>query len=359
MTVIWDCVSLLLIVLLDVPHLFCRSNTLCPHTSFYHDCWIRRFPGLFLSLPRSEQHGAKVLQQQLEQSAQLCSRKCCDQASCNLAAFYSNTKEGTVNCHLVHCPQPESCILQLQERAVLFTVTAGIDPDLLVFDKLGHFDFNPRSSLKWERPNVSHVLASSADVSPLQDSPNQNTPSSIEPQPQPLPPVQPPPQHSPPMLLSPAEDSPLRSFPPTHFPPLTDPVVSDSTTVSPSCAGTLAQVAISEGSTPSLLPQMDQPMSEALSPAHLDSSKQHINETKGHNGKNQSSEGEVEDTANPWIGLWLLPGLLGSSVAFLCCCSGILALGCCRRRRGRYRPGHRGEEGKQMPIRCTLLKDNV
>ncbi|KAM4747773.1 MANSC domain-containing protein 4 isoform 2-T3 [Rhinophrynus dorsalis] len=241
-------VILLLVSLLDVPGSLCRSSALCPHTSFYHDCWIRRFPGLFLNLPGSVQHGAQVLQSQGEPTAQLCSRKCCDHASCNLAVFYSENNEET-NCHLIHCPQPESCILQPQEGAVLFTATAG--------------------------------------------------------------------------------------------------------------ARSLSEGANSEGSLPSL-PPLDQPMSDLQSPAHLDSSKQHFNETKGHSGKNQSSDGEVVNTKGPWVGLWLLPGLLGSSMVLLCCCSGILLLGCCRRRkRGRYRPGRVVDSRRGTLIRFAVLKERV
>ncbi|KAM4675767.1 MANSC domain-containing protein 4 [Discoglossus pictus] len=354
MAVGWDCVGFLLLALLDVPGIFCKSSILCPHTSYYHDCWIKRFPGLLLSLPGSEQRGAKVLQRQPERSAQLCSRKCCDQASCNLAVFYSNTSQGRVNCHLVHCPQPESCILQLQEKAVLFTVTAGIDPDLLVFDKVGHIDLNPRSFFKWERPNASQVQTTPGPLPTSQDTTPQHNSLSPEPFPhQARPPLQSSAQHSPPMPISP-RDSLLLS----HSSPPTAPLVSESTTVPPTVAKTLSQTATRESFFTSL-PQIGRPMSDMQSPAHLDSSKQHLNETKGHSGKNQSSEGEVEDTTRPWVSLWLFPGLLGSSVTILCCCSGILALGCCRRRRGRYRPGQVIEKGRRTLIRCTMLKEKV
>ncbi|KAM4747771.1 MANSC domain-containing protein 4 isoform 1-T2 [Rhinophrynus dorsalis] len=354
-------VILLLVSLLDVPGSLCRSSALCPHTSFYHDCWIRRFPGLFLNLPGSVQHGAQVLQSQGEPTAQLCSRKCCDHASCNLAVFYSENNEET-NCHLIHCPQPESCILQPQEGAVLFTATAGIDPDLLVFDKVGQIDFNPRSSLKWERPNESGALASLPSLPhslrPQYPPPNLPSPSPHKLIPQPFSPLHhSSPQHSLPHPASPG-DSPLRSFPPTHS-SLTAPYILESTSVSPAGARSLSEGANSEGSLPSL-PPLDQPMSDLQSPAHLDSSKQHFNETKGHSGKNQSSDGEVVNTKGPWVGLWLLPGLLGSSMVLLCCCSGILLLGCCRRRkRGRYRPGRVVDSRRGTLIRFAVLKERV
>ncbi|CAN2390476.1 MANSC domain-containing protein 4 [Pristimantis euphronides] len=222
-----ESMTLLLFSLLDIPWILCLPSALCPHTAFYHGCWIRRFPGLFLSFSRSEQRGVRVLQRRPEPSAQLCSRKCCHQESCNVAVFYSETSSENGECHLVHCPEPESCLIQLQERSVLYTVTAGVDPDLLVFDKLGHVDLNPQSSLKWERLNLSRAPASSPP-----------DPSAVLPSEEPLsnslatrPLLHPPTQH-PPHRPSPA-DSPLRSLSPTYSPPLTTQVTSETPPISP------------------------------------------------------------------------------------------------------------------------------
>uniref|UniRef100_A0A8C5MYB8 MANSC domain containing 4 n=1 Tax=Leptobrachium leishanense TaxID=445787 RepID=A0A8C5MYB8_9ANUR len=350
MAVGFQYVVLLHLAFLDLPGILTRSNVLCPHTSFYHDCWIRRFPGLFLSLAVSKQRGARVLQKQPEVSASRCSRKCCDQASCNMAVFMDNI-EGQDNCHLVYCPQPESCILQLQERAILFTVTSGVDPDLLVFNKQGQVDFNPRSSLKWERSNESRPLNSSPLHTPdvlttsAASVKQQETISGNSPQ-QPLSPPRPSPQNS-----------PLRSFPPTQSPPLTTPSASDKPFITPSGTRGLVGAITTEKTAPSV-PPLGQPRPNLQSPAHLDSSKQHLNETKNHNGRNQSSEGELDDPRDPLANLWLLPCLLGSALAFLCCCTGILTLGCCKRRkRGRYRPAHASDTTRGTLLRCTHLKE--
>ncbi|KAM4035387.1 MANSC domain-containing protein 4 [Anomaloglossus baeobatrachus] len=329
MAVSAESVSLLLFSLLDVPWIFCLSSALCPHTAFYHGCWIRRFPGLFISFSGSEQRGARLLQRRPEPSAQMCSRKCCHQESCNVAVFYSETSAESGDCHLVHCPEPESCVLQLQERSVLYTVTAGVDPDLLVFDQLGHIDVNPRSSLKWERLNISRVpptLGPSMEPHSLPTRPHDELPT----------------QHPPAQLPSPA-DSALRSLAPTYSPPLT---ATDAASIPPEP---------NKGAPPSS-PPLDQP--DLQSPAHLDSSKQHVNETKGHSGRNQTYEGDTEDPADTWANLWPLPTMIGSTVTLLCCCSGILAFGCCRRRRrGRYRPWRAPRTGKRTLITCTLLKE--
>ncbi|XP_073505494.1 uncharacterized protein [Phyllobates terribilis] len=334
MAVSVESVSLLLFSLLEVPWIFCLPSALCPHTAFYHGCWIRRFPGLVLSFSGSEQRGARLLQRRPEPSAQMCSRKCCHQDSCNVAVYYSVTSTESGDCHLVHCPEPESCLLQLRERSVLYTVTAGVDPDLLVFDQLGHIDLNPRSSLKWERLNISRMpptLGPSKEPQSLPTSPHD----------EPLP-TQPPPPQPP----SPA-DSPLRSLAPTYSPPIT---AQDVTSVSPRGAGKPDKEA------PPSSPPLGRP--ELQSPAHLDSSKQHVNETKGHGGRNQTYEGETEDPADTWANLWPLPTMIGSTVTLLCCCSGVLAFGCCRRRRrGRYQPWRAPRTGKRTLITCTLLKE--
>ncbi|XP_063786692.1 MANSC domain-containing protein 4 [Pseudophryne corroboree] len=356
MAVNLDSSALLFFSLLDIPWLLCMSSALCPHTTFYHDCWIRRFPGLFLSFSASEQRGARVLRRQPEPTAQLCSRKCCDQESCNVAVFISETGDGKANCHLMHCPQPESCLVQLQERGVFFTVTAGVDPDLLVFDKLGHVDLNPRSSLKWERQNISRALVSPASVSPPVLTPKEPSIHQPSTSPPTFPPFHSSPQQPPPQLPSPA-DSPLRSYPPTISPSLTTPLVSESPFISASVDRSLQGGDLSIQPLP-YSPPLGQPMSDVQSPAHLDSSKQHVNETKGHSGRNQSSDGETEDIADHLATLWPLPALIGSTVTLLCCCSGILALGCCRRkRRGRYRPGRARNAGRKTLIRCTLLRE--
>ncbi|XP_040271553.1 MANSC domain-containing protein 4 isoform X1 [Bufo bufo] len=346
-----ESVTLLLFSLLDIPWVLCLSSALCPHTTFYHGCWIRRFPGLFLSFSGSEQRGAKVLQRHPEPSAQLCSRKCCHQELCNLAVFYFEMNNESGECHLVHCPQPESCLLQLQERSILYTVMAGADPDLLVFDKLGHIDLNPRSSLKWERLNLSRVPTSSTPVSPTILPSNEPHVNSLSTHPHDELPLHPPTQHPSPQPPSPA-DSPLRSLPPTYSPPLTAQVTSKTTLISS------PEDRESNKETPPSLPPLDQP--DLQSPAHLDSSKQHINETKGHSGRNQTYEGDTEDSSDTMTHLWPLPALIGSMVTLLCCCSGILAFGCCRRkRRGRYRPWRAPRAEKGTMITCTLLKEKA
>ncbi|KAJ8411185.1 hypothetical protein AAFF_G00171910 [Aldrovandia affinis] len=129
--------------------------------SFYKNCWIRRFPGIFIDIDESERRGAQLLKFYQEESAMKCSRTCCltRNFSCNLAVFHNETVPESVNCFHLHCPALESCVLRRRNDAILYNVSKGVDPDLLVFGK--YFSSNMRvwPNLSSSRLNASEPLA--------------------------------------------------------------------------------------------------------------------------------------------------------------------------------------------------------
>ncbi|XP_050955347.1 mucin-5AC [Labeo rohita] len=154
MTVPWS--------LLWILGLICSSDSSCSPTSYYKSCWIRRYPGLYVDIEESQRRGAHILKLYQEESALKCSRACCltRNFSCNLAVFHFNTTQDSVNCFHLQCPTLESCIPHHRGNVILYNVTKGVDPDLLVFGK--YFTTNVRvlPHMSSSRLNVSEPLTS-------------------------------------------------------------------------------------------------------------------------------------------------------------------------------------------------------
>ncbi|KAJ8382789.1 hypothetical protein SKAU_G00035670 [Synaphobranchus kaupii] len=123
--------------LLVILSLVYNTETKCSPTSFYKNCWIRRFPGIFIDIDESQRRGAQLLKFYQEDSALKCSRTCCitRNFSCNLAVFHYDTVQESVNCFHLRCPELDSCVLRRRNNVILYNVTKGVDPDLLVFGK--------------------------------------------------------------------------------------------------------------------------------------------------------------------------------------------------------------------------------
>uniref|UniRef100_A0A3B1IGS6 MANSC domain containing 4 n=1 Tax=Astyanax mexicanus TaxID=7994 RepID=A0A3B1IGS6_ASTMX len=144
--------------------LFCwlkAAEAGCSPTSYYRNCWIRRFPGLYISVEESERRGAALLQLYQEESALKCSRACClsTNFSCNLAVFHYNTTQDSANCFHLHCPTLESCILRHRGNVILYNVTKGVDPDLLVFGN----HFNPEFQILPNQARLNNSEPFSSD----------------------------------------------------------------------------------------------------------------------------------------------------------------------------------------------------
>ncbi|XP_030588426.1 MANSC domain-containing protein 4 [Archocentrus centrarchus] len=147
--------------LLTVFSLVWRIESRCSPTSYYKNCWIRRFPGVFIDIEESQRRGAQLLKHYQEDTALKCSRTCCltRNFSCNLAIFHYDTTQENLNCFHLHCPTLESCILSHRDNVVLYNITKGVDPDLLVFGK--YFTSNVRVlPHHYSRVNASEPLLS-------------------------------------------------------------------------------------------------------------------------------------------------------------------------------------------------------
>uniref|UniRef100_A0A8B9U5B9 MANSC domain containing 4 n=1 Tax=Anas zonorhyncha TaxID=75864 RepID=A0A8B9U5B9_9AVES len=291
-----------------------KSDCLCTPTTFYKNCWIRRFPGLLIDLQESQKRGAQVLKIYAEVSSQQCSRNCCLQrnVSCNLAVFYHGATHENMNCLHMTCPSLESCIIKARINVVLYNITTGIDPDLLIFEKATSKELHMHSSPnKYERQNSTKttewerfITYSKAEMSPLDDHLAKRT--------------------------------------------YTTSVSARSTTSSDK--RTVRSTLISKSA---------EVLSHMPTPPRLNSSKQHLNETKGYSGRNYTSDNEVPAWDAAALGVWLIPVVLCSSLIFLCCCTVALAAGRCRNRKGQYNPIRRGRAMSRRVIKYTSVKGSL
>ncbi|NXD72401.1 MANS4 protein, partial [Eolophus roseicapillus] len=318
-----------------------ESDSLCSPTTFYKNCWIRRFPGLLIDLQESQKRGAQVLKIYEEVSPQQCSRTCCllRNVSCNLAVFYHGAINKKTNCLHISCPALESCILKAKINVILYNITTGIDPDLLIFEKLTSKELNTHSpTSKYERQNSTktterercqHHNATSSSL--LLQAPSSTTShgfiantytfsTSLTVQNTEVP------------IYSSAE-----TFPPDdRFAKRTSTSVSTRSITSSD--KTVHSTSISKSA-------------EVLSPmptSHLNSSKQHLNETKGYSGRNYTSDNEAPAWEAAALGVWLIPVILCSSLIFLCCCTVAFTAGRCSNRRGQYKPVRRRTMSRQF-----------
>ncbi|KAM8821810.1 MANSC domain-containing protein 4 [Eudromia elegans] len=329
-----------------------ESNCLCSPTTFYKNCWIRRFPGLLIDLQESQRRGAQVLKIYSEASSQQCSRTCCllKNVSCNLAVFYHGAPQDNMNCLHMSCPALESCILKARINTILYNITAGIDPDLLIFEKVTPKEPNTRSSLnKNERQNSTKM--------PELERCQQNNVTSSD-----LLPPSPSSTTSHGLIDTFSTSLEVQKFEVTTLPRpatflLDDHFAKKTSTISVSTKSLTSSdqrtvhSALTTGSPEAL--------SHVPTPPRLNSSKQHLNDTKGYSGRNYTSENEAPAWEAVALGVWLIPVVLCSSLIFLCCCTVVLASGCCRKRRGQFKPIRRGRTVSRRFIKYTTVKSSL
>ncbi|KFP74813.1 MANSC domain-containing protein 4, partial [Acanthisitta chloris] len=310
-----------------------ESDSVCSPTTFYKNCWIRRFPGLLLDLQESQKRGAQVLKVYAEVSPQQCSRTCCllRNVSCNLAVFYHGAIHENMNCLHMSCPALESCILKAGIDVILYNITTGIDPDLLIFEKLTSKEPNTHPSpskyvkqtstktTKWERCQHHNATTSSLLLQAPASTPSHGL-------------IANPYTSSTSLMVQKTEIttySRLETFPTDDHLAKRTRTTSISTRSITSSDKTIHSTLISKSA---------KVLSHMPSPPHLNSSKQHFNETKGYSGRNSTSENEAPAWEAAALGVWLIPVVLCSSLLCLCCCTVALTAGHCSNRRGQYKP---------------------
>ncbi|KAJ7421682.1 MANSC domain containing 4 [Pitangus sulphuratus] len=328
------------------------SDSLCSPTAFYKDCWIRRFPGLLLDLQESQRRGALVLRVYAEVSPQQCSRTCCllRNASCNVAVFYHGAIHGNRNCLHVSCPALESCILKAGMNVILYNITTGIDPDLLIFEKLTSKEPNIHS------PRGEHERQNSAKTTEGERCQHHNATSRS------------------PLLQAPASTTSSGLAASTYTSSTSPTVQKNEVTASSRAETSLAddqrtsttpastrRTAGSdkkaEGSAPTA--RAADGASHMATPPRLNSSKQHLNETKGYSGRNSTAENEAAAWEASALGVWLIPAVLCSSLLCLCCCTAALTTGRCSDRRGHYKPRRRRPKTSRQSIKYAAVRSGL
>lgn len=108
-----------------------------------------------------------------------------------------------------------------------------------------------------------------------------------------------------------------------------------------------------------LSPKPAEVLSHMPTPPHLNSSKQHLNETKGSSGRNSTSDNEAAAWEAAALGVWLIPVVLCSSLLCLCCCTAVLTAGRCSYRRGHYKPVRTRTTMSRQLIKYAPVRGNM
>nr|XP_020479987.1 MANSC domain-containing protein 4 isoform X1 [Monopterus albus] len=389
--------------LLTALSLVCHTESKCSPTSYYKNCWIRRFPGVFIDMEESQRRGAQLLKHYQEETALKCSRTCCltRNFSCNLAIFHYDTTQENVNCFHLHCPTLESCILGHRGNVVLYNITKGVDPDLLVFGK--YFTSNVRVlPHHYSRVNASEPLPSDkrqfihppppASL-PLTSAPTVKLPIPVS---RVLTTVaattlqstgQPTTLHTTTATFSSTSAAPVTVFKkhaqtitpttffnsPTHSitpPPPSTTVSYYSVQTTPGFSITSAQHSTSTSTHhhATTFPQSaTSPPTTTAVMGHVESSKQHPDATKGSLGRNHTA-GSRENTTEGLEPGWhtathtlLVAVSICITVLLSCCCSILLVVSWRgqRKRMGCYRTSRTGKRGSMRLIKYVLVRDSL
>ncbi|XP_031586126.1 MANSC domain-containing protein 4 isoform X1 [Oreochromis aureus] len=389
--------------LLAVFSLVCRVESRCSPTSYYKNCWIRRFPGIFIDIEESQRRGAQLLKHYQEETALKCSRTCCltRNFSCNLAIFHYDTTQEILNCFHLHCPTLESCILSHRDNVVLYNITKGVDPDLLVFGK--YFTSNVRVlPHHYSRNNASEPLLSdkrqfihppppikpsttagrvhaTTEASVIATTALQSTgqPLAVSTTTTAVPSTEKTPPSSKKYAQTTAAVVSTTSLPGSITTPPSFTTVSTlghyNSKILSAFSTTSPQSPVSTPTrhhTATFSQLASSPPTSAALISYTESSKLYLNETKGNHGRNHtvSNEGASGDDTLPGLGHgWyvaadtlLVAVAICITVLLSCCCSILLVVSWRgqRKRMGRYSTSWRGKRGSMRLIKYVLVKES-
>uniref|UniRef100_A0A3B3S1H3 MANSC domain containing 4 n=1 Tax=Paramormyrops kingsleyae TaxID=1676925 RepID=A0A3B3S1H3_9TELE len=300
----------------------------CSPTTFYKNCWIRRFPGIFIDIDESQRRGAQLLKFYQEETALKCSRTCCltRNFSCNLAMFHYDTVQESVNCFHLHCPTLESCIPRHRGNVILYNISAGegcshVAPHL--FD-IAHA--TPPSSLMSK--------SSSALTSPISSHMTRSTPVTST---------------SPLKMTIDVQTTILALY--------TNSTGGNHTTHSQSSA-------IPRYPGPLLLPTSTHAHSIPAGPANIDSGKQYPNDTKGYVSRNHTEvevgSGKPNTVTPTWhiaVKALLVPIVVVSAVLLTCCCTTLMAINWRGKRKGHYRTSWGKKKGSMQLVKYVIIRE--
>ncbi|XP_010714536.1 MANSC domain-containing protein 4 [Meleagris gallopavo] len=250
-----------------------------------------------------------------------------------------------MNCLHMSCPALESCILKARINVVLYNITTGIDPDLLIFERLKYKgpstyisqnNYERQNSTKtseWERCQNGNVTSSSL----LLQAPSSTISYSITAN----------------AFTSSASLTAVKTKGSTYSRESTSLLDNHLAKRTSTTSGSTRLFTSS-----TLIPKSAEVLSRMPTPPRLNSSKQHLNETKGYSGRNYTSDNEAPAWEAAALGVWLIPVVLCSYLIFLCFCTMAPGAGCCRSRKGHYQPIQRGRTMSRQ-IKYTTVQGSL